>query len=88
MNVSLTPELESFIQQKVQSGLYNSASEVVREALRLLHEQEQIRQLRIDGLRSQLQAGLDDIDAGRVQPLDDALVANIKARGRAQKEQS
>jgi antitoxin ParD1/3/4 len=35
MNVSLTPELEQFVQTKVQSGRYNSASEVVREALRL-----------------------------------------------------
>jgi len=87
MNVSLTPELENFIQQKVHSGLYNSASEVVREALRLLYEQEQIRQLRIDGIRSHIQVGLDDIDAGRVQPLNDDVVANIKARGRARMEQ-
>lgn len=37
MNVSLTPELEKFVREKVASGLYNNASEVVREALRLLH---------------------------------------------------
>jgi antitoxin ParD1/3/4 len=36
MNVSLTPELEELINQKVSSGLYHSASEVIREALRLL----------------------------------------------------
>lgn len=36
MNVSLTPKLEEFIREKVSSGLYNNASEVVREALRLL----------------------------------------------------
>ena len=40
MNVSLTPELEKFIRKKVSSGLYNNASEVVREALRLLVRQE------------------------------------------------
>ncbi len=40
MNVSLTPELEKFIRKKVSSGLYNNASEVVREALRLLVKQE------------------------------------------------
>jgi len=39
MNVSLTPELEKFVREKVASGLYNNASEVVREALRLLHQQ-------------------------------------------------
>jgi antitoxin ParD1/3/4 len=43
MNVSLTPELERFIQGKVESGLYNNASEVVREGLRLLKEQDEIR---------------------------------------------
>ena len=40
MNVSLTPRLEKFIRKKVSSGLYNNASEVVREALRLLIERE------------------------------------------------
>ena len=40
MNVSLTPRLEAFVKRKVKTGLYNNASEVVREALRLLHERE------------------------------------------------
>ena len=43
MNVSLTPELEKFVNTKVESGRYNSASEVVREALRLLEEHDQAR---------------------------------------------
>jgi antitoxin ParD1/3/4 len=43
MNVSLTPELEKFVSAKVGSGRYNSASEVVREALRLLEEHESAR---------------------------------------------
>ncbi|MFN7466950.1 MAG: type II toxin-antitoxin system ParD family antitoxin, partial [Pseudanabaena sp.] len=47
MNVSLTPELESFIQGKVSTGLYYSASEVVREGLRLLQERDQLQQLRL-----------------------------------------
>ena len=42
MNVSLTPELEQYVSAKVESGRYNSASEVVREALRLLEEHEQV----------------------------------------------
>jgi antitoxin ParD1/3/4 len=41
MNVSITPDLERFVRDKVESGLYNSASEVVREALRLLVAREQ-----------------------------------------------
>ncbi len=47
MNVSLTPELEALVAQKVESGRYTSASEVIREALRLLEEQDQIRQKRL-----------------------------------------
>lgn len=43
MNISLTPELESFVRHKVASGLYNNASEVIREALRTLLEREQSR---------------------------------------------
>lgn len=46
MNVSLTPELERFVQEKVHSGRYTSASEVVREALRLLEEHEKVRAAR------------------------------------------
>ena len=43
MNVSLTPELEKFVDDKVDSGLYNNASEVIRESLRLLKEHDEIR---------------------------------------------
>ena len=43
MNVSLTPELEKFIDGKVESGFYNNASEVVREGLRLLKEHDEVR---------------------------------------------
>jgi uncharacterized protein len=42
MNVSLTAELEKYVRRKVASGLYNNASEVIREALRLLHEREAV----------------------------------------------
>lgn len=65
MNVSLTKELEEMINQKVQSGLYNSASEVIREGLRLLNEQDQLRQIRLETLRSEIQAGIDQIRAGQ-----------------------
>ncbi len=66
MHVSLTPTLEKMIQEKVDSGLYNSASEVIREALRILYEREQYQQRRIAELRKEIQIGLDDVEAGRV----------------------
>ena len=58
MNVSLTPQLENFVNAKVESGRYNSASEVVREGLRLLKDRDD-RQLRAD-----VQAGFDAVDRG------------------------
>ena len=54
MNVSLTPKLEEFVAAKVSSGLYNSASEVVREALRLLEEHDRSRSLQIAGFNEEL----------------------------------
>jgi antitoxin ParD1/3/4 len=64
MNVSLTPELESLINKKVQSGLYNSASEVVREALRLLEEKDRLREIRLDELRRDVMNGAEQIRNG------------------------
>lgn len=48
MNVSLTPELEKFVNDKVQSGMYYSASEVIRESLRLLQERDELKQRRVE----------------------------------------
>ncbi len=58
MNVSLTPELEKLVQEKVASGLYNSASEVIRESLRLLHERDRVREIRLEELRKEIKKGL------------------------------
>ncbi len=62
MNVNLTPELEKIVEKKVNSGRYNSASEVVREALRLLEERDQIRRLQIRELRKKINAGLASLE--------------------------
>lgn len=64
MNVSLTPELEKMVGEKVRSGLYNSASEVVREALRLLREQDQLREARLEELRRDVATGLAQLERG------------------------
>jgi antitoxin ParD1/3/4 len=58
INVNLTPELEGLIRQKVSSGRYNSASEVVREALRLMEVEDQLRAAKLDRLRHDIQDGL------------------------------
>lgn len=81
MNVSLTPELEQYIQEKVSSGLYYSASEVVREGLRLLKEREQFQQIRLQELRQDIQTGLD---SGEATPLN---MQAIKAKARQRRRQ-
>jgi len=70
MNVSLTPKLEIFVKQKVEKGLYNSASEVVREALRLLEERDVLQNMKLDALRKEINQGLESLDRGEGQPLD------------------
>ncbi len=82
MNVSLTPELEKWVQDKVQSGLYGSSSEVVRDALRILHQFEQERVRKLSSLQSEIQIGLEQLKAGRSKKLDDSLIENVKKRGR------
>jgi len=59
MNVNLTPYLEKMVREKVSSGLYTSASEVIREALRLMDEQDSICKAKIDLLRWEIQAGIE-----------------------------
>jgi antitoxin ParD1/3/4 len=71
MNVHLTDELERLVQSKVQSGRYNSASEVVRETLRLLEERDELLAIRKDELRKRIAEGLDAVKAGRVQDGDE-----------------
>jgi antitoxin ParD1/3/4 len=71
MNVSLTPELEELINQKVSSGLYHSASEVIREALRLLKEQDELRKFRLEQLRKEVAIGIDQGNRGQVKPAEE-----------------
>lgn len=73
MNVSLTPKLESFVRETVEAGLYNNASEVVREALRLLHEKETKRK----ELHEALDASFKDIQAGRTTPFSRKLMDEL-----------
>ena len=66
MNVSLTPELERFVQSRVASGRYQTASEVVREGLRLLEEREQSRETVIQELRAKIRRGIEQADRGEL----------------------
>ena len=81
MNVSLTPELEKFVDDKVDSGLYNNASEVIRESLRLLKEHDEIRVK----WREQIERGWLQAQRGELVDGDDAfrrIDQRIKKAGR------
>lgn len=66
MNVSLTPELERLIQERVASGMYSNASEVVREALRMLFEKEVEKSRALERLHDELEIGYNQIKRGEV----------------------
>ena len=87
MNVSLPDELRSWIDERVNSGLYRSSSEVVREALRIMREREEEKELRRRQLRLLLEEAESDVAAGRVRAFDDSVLNEIGERGRAQLEQ-
>ncbi len=83
MNVSLTPELERLISEKVESGLYSTASEVVRAGLRRLFAQDEPREERLARLRADIEIGLAELDRGEGIPGDkvyEELTALIKSR--------
>ncbi len=87
MNVSLTPELEQFVNSKVLSGRDNSASEVIREALRLLEEQEQIRQAQLTAFRREVDRRVSALDRGeRVDP--SSVRAEIRRRSEGRRKPS
>jgi antitoxin ParD1/3/4 len=85
LNISLTPELDKFVSTRVRSGRYLTASEVVREALRLLEEQEKIREMRLMELKGQIQLGLDQIKRNEIVDGEEVF---RKIRGRINKHRN
>jgi len=79
MNFSLTPQMEKYIAKLVKSGQYQTASEVVREALRVLKEHELMKQMRLAELRRKIQVGEDQIKRGEISNWD---AESIKSEGR------
>ncbi len=66
MNVSVGREFEEYVQRKVASGEYASASEVVRDGLRLLKEKDRMLEARLQALRGEIQKGIDQAEAGEL----------------------
>jgi antitoxin ParD1/3/4 len=84
MNISLTEELEELVQRKVESGRYTSASEVVRAGLRLLEQEDELRETRLAAVRAEVQAGIDQAERGELVDGEEA-IARVKKRAAAKK---
>ncbi len=82
MNVSLTTELAEFVKQQVDSGMYQTASEVMREGVRLLQRREQLRQIQIEELRKKVAVGIEQLERGEYAVMEENTFADIKAEGR------
>jgi|ERR1051325_1910187 antitoxin ParD1/3/4 len=63
-NINLTEHFDEFVERQVSSGRYSNASEIVRDALRLLEEHEQERKAKLKSLRCAAKQGFDEIDKG------------------------
>lgn len=90
MNVSLTPELEKFVQEKVESGRYTSASEVVREALRLMEKRDQRlaeREKALQAFQAELDRRMQEADAGGWIDGEEAF-ASLRAKSEARRKKS
>ena len=82
MNVSLTEEMVKFVEGEVSSGEYVSASEVVRDALRVLRHERQAREAELRFLREEVQKGIDDEENGRFSDRSIQEIAESVLRGR------
>jgi antitoxin ParD1/3/4 len=88
MNVSLTPELERMVQEKVESGRYTSASEVVREALRLMETRDQRmaeREEALEEFQAMLDGRIAEADAGGWIDGEEAF-ARLRAKSAARRK--
>jgi antitoxin ParD1/3/4 len=83
MNVSLPAALAEFVEKEVASGNYATASEVVRDGLRMLREERAVYQEKLAILRREIQIGLDEVDAGKYS---DKTVMEILAEVQAEDE--
>ena len=79
LNVSLPPELESRVRAHVASGMFGSASEVIREALRLFESYQSVQGATLAALKVDIEQGQAEKRAGRVAPLN---IEAMKAEGR------
>jgi antitoxin ParD1/3/4 len=71
-NISLTAEQDAFVQEVVEAGEYQNASEAVRDALRVLQQRRKEDSLKLKVLRAQIKAGIDALERGDFTEVNDA----------------
>jgi antitoxin ParD1/3/4 len=81
MNISLTPQLEKSVRLRVESGRYASASEVIRDALRLLDQQDQYRAMRLEELRKEVMLGVEQAERGECSEFTAETLHELRERG-------
>lgn len=88
MNITITGELEELINEQLKSGLFDSPNQVIREGLRLLREQNQLREIRREELRREIQKGVDAIKEGRFKTYNsaDEMIEDVIGEARAEFE--
>ena len=86
ITVNLTPESEEFIRVKLESGRYDSAGQIIEEALRALENQEQLINEHREEIRQKIAQGIEDLKQGRSSLVDEEWLENVKRRGRARRE--
>lgn len=84
-NISLTSEQDAFVEEVVEAGEYQNASEAVRDALRVLQQRRREDALKVKLLRSQLKAGADAMDGGDFVELDDASLERYLETGKVRR---
>ncbi len=87
MNVSMSPQLAEFVHEQVKSGVYGSASDVVRAGLRLLKEHEQDREARLERLRAEVAIGIEQLDQGEGIPSEEVF-QELRQRNRELREKA
>ena len=87
LNVSLTPALERFVAECVESGRYQTASEVIREGLRLLEEREREREVALDALKGKLKRAAQQAERGELVDGEEFFVQLFKRLERKQQQQ-
>ena len=81
MTVLLPSELERFVLEQIDSGLFESANDVILEGLKLLKERDEARASRLEELRREIQIGIDQADAGRVSVFGESTLEEVRTRG-------